>query len=387
MINSKSLPWMIFLAIASQCIAADSLTVTAVNRLSLARTNQTIEIPRKDLESLSQDLTRIHVKDAAGNAVLSQAVDSDFDAYRRPDLLIFQASFATGETKKFTLSVGPKHTYRLEQYKAFGRFNRERFDDFAWENDRIAHRTYGRALETWEGEPLSSSTVDIWSKRTPRMVVNDWYLADDYHADHGDGADFYSAGLSRGNGGSGLWADERLWVSRNFVESRVLANGPIRVLFELVYEPFSVNGVSVSEVKRVSLDAGQQLDRYVIRYKPFTRPGQSVALTGAAGLKKVADEQKELNLERGWLVKWEKVEKNAGQQGLALVALPRNVDRAVEDKLNHLLLLKPEDYSVSYWAGFCWDKAGQFTTLAAWKTYVDEFAQGSASPIEVTVTR
>ena len=43
---------------------------------------------------------------------------------------------------------------------------------------------------------------------------------------------------SRGCGGNGLWADEKLWLSKNFVASRVLANGPIRVLFELTYDAF-----------------------------------------------------------------------------------------------------------------------------------------------------
>ena len=51
-------------------------------------------------------------------------------------------------------------TIKKEQYKAFGRFVRERFDDFTWENDKVAHRTYGKALETWKGEPLTSSTID-----------------------------------------------------------------------------------------------------------------------------------------------------------------------------------------------------------------------------------
>ena len=46
------------------------------------------------------------------------------------------------------------------------------------------------------------------------------------------------------------------------MNSRVLANGPIRVMFELTYEPFDVNGVMVSEVKRIRLDAGQNLDHF-----------------------------------------------------------------------------------------------------------------------------
>ena len=69
---------------------------------------------------------------------------------------------------------------------------RERHDDFAWENDRVAHRMYGTGLETWKKEPLTSSGIDVWVKRARRLVINDWYMTDDYHRDNGDGADFYS---------------------------------------------------------------------------------------------------------------------------------------------------------------------------------------------------
>jgi hypothetical protein len=366
---------------------AEELTITAVNKLDFARPNQTIELSTQQLTPLgARELNTVHVRDSAGNELLCQAVDTDFDAYRRPDIVIFQADFAPRETKTFTVTTGAKQVFTREQFKAFGRFVRERFDDFAWENDRIAHRTYGKGLETWEGEPLASSTIDIWSKRTPRMVISDWYLADDYHADHGEGADFYSAGLSRGNGGNGLWAADRLWTSRNFVDSRVLANGPIRVMFELVYEPFEVNGISVSEVKRVTLDAGQQLDHYQSFYKQFTRPGQTQKLTTGIGVKTVSGEQKELNTEHGWFAKWERMEKNAGNQGVAIVFDPKQFVKHTEDKLNQLVLANVgEGDAASYRAGFCWDKAGHITNFDAWKKYVDEFAQGLQSPIEITV--
>jgi hypothetical protein len=315
-------------------------------------------------------------------------VDTDFDTLRKPDALIFQADFAPNETKTFTITLGAKLAYTKDQFKAHGRFVRERFDDFAWENDRIAHRTYGKGLETWAGEPLTSSTIDIWSKRTSRMVIDEWYAMDNYagtggnyHNDAGDGADFYSAGPSRGDGGNGLWAADKLWVSKNFLESRVLANGPIRVLFELVYEPFDVNGTRVSEVKRISLDAGSQLDHF----QSFYKPEGAATLTTGIGLKKTAGEVKEANTAHGWLAKWEKVEKNAGMQGLAIVVDPKLWEKEAEDQRNLLVIAKAPNNVASWWAGFCWDKAGQITTADAWKKYVDEFAQCVQSPIEVTV--
>jgi hypothetical protein len=369
-------------ALPSLSSAANSLTITVVNELPLARTSETVELSAKDLQPLGADLMKIHITDANGKELLAQAVDNDFDELRKPDAVIFQADFAPGETKKFTASVGAKHIYKLADFKAHGRFVRERFDDFTWENDRIAHRTYGNALESWRGEPLTSSTIDIWSKRTSRMVIDEWYMVDDYHVDHGEGADFYSAGLSRGCGGNGLWAADKLWVSKNFVQSRVLANGPIRVQFELVYDAFDVNGAPVSEVKRISLDAGSQFDHFQSSYQPRT----PMPLTSAVGLKKVAGEVIEFNAAHGWLAKWEPMEKNAGQQGLAIIAAPAQIERQAEDQRNRLLLVKAPNNTVSYWAGFAWDKAGRFTSFDAWKTHVDEFARRSQSPLEISVT-
>ena len=365
--------------------AADHLTVQAVNQLQFPRASQTIELSAQQLEPLGvKDLSKIHVKDSTGKEVLCQAVDTDFDAYHKPDIVIFQSDFAPGETKTFTVTSGGKQTYTKADFKAYGRFVRERFDDFAWENNLIAHRTYGKALETWQGEPLTSSAIDIWSKRTSRLVINDWYMLGDayYHHDNGEGCDDYSAGATCGDGGSGLWADDKLWRAKNFVNSRELANGPIRVLFELDYDAFDVAGKKVSEVLRVSLDAGSQLDHYEV----FYQPENGAELTPAVGLKKVKGEQKEFDPADASLAIWEPMEKRLGMQGIAVIVDPKMFLRQAEDKSNHLLLLKnPPDNSISYWAGFAWDRAGRIATADAWKKYVAEFAQGIRSPIAVSI--
>ena len=327
-----------------------------------------------------KDLMKLHVRDAAGKEVLCQAVDTDYDDYHKPDMLIFQADFAPNETKTFTITAGKKREYAKEDFRAYGRFVRERFDDFAWENDRIAHRTYGKALITWKGEPLTSSAIDIWSKRTERLVINDWYMVDNYHSDEGEGLDAYSAGPTRGCGGNGIWSNGQLFIPSNFVDSRVLTNGPIRVMFELVYEPFDVNGTKVSQVLRISLDAGSQLNRFT----PYFQSANN-ALAMAIGLKKVKDAQKQFNAEHGWLTIWEPVEKNQGMQGLAIVVEPRSVDKLAEDKSNNLLVLKPGLGSSSYWSGFALDRAGKITSSENWNAYVDQFAERLRTPLDVSV--
>ncbi len=69
--------------------------------------------------------------------------------------------------------------------KTFARYVPERLDDFAWENDRIAHRIYGPALETAAagGFQMIASGIDVWSKRVRYPIVDRWYLKshDNYH--------------------------------------------------------------------------------------------------------------------------------------------------------------------------------------------------------------
>ena len=77
---------------------------------------------------------------------------------------------------------------------------------------------YGAALETWKQEPLTSSGLDVWVKRTPRLIINDWYMVDDYHRDTGEGADLYSVGRTRGCGGSGLLGRRQAVFSRELPE-------------------------------------------------------------------------------------------------------------------------------------------------------------------------
>jgi hypothetical protein len=208
-------------------------------------------------------------------------------------------------------------------------------------------------------------------------------MVDNYHMDHGDGVDAYSAGPTRGCGGNGIWTKGQLYIPTNFVDSRVLTNGPIRVIFELVYEPFDVDGVKVSQVLRVSLDAGSQLNHFRASYQA---PSGSDSLALAVGLKKVKGAEKRLNAERGWFTVWEPVEKNQGMQGLAILVEPRAFDSVSEDKLNHLLVLKPGITApVDYWAGFAWDRAGKITSAASWNAYAEEFSEKLRSPINLTI--
>jgi len=320
------------------------VVVLVENDLDAVRTGETIEIRASELLRLlpTSDPKRFHVADEQGNRLLVQPVDLAGDGII--EQLIFQADFQPREVRQFTITLGEPQQLTREQFKAYGRFVRERFDDFAWENDRVAHRMYGPALETWQREPLTSSAVDIWCKRVRRLVINYWHMVDDYHTDTGEGADFYSAGKSRGCGGSGIWVDNKLHPSRNFMSSRVLANGPIRVVFELDYGAWVVKGQRIAETKRITLDAGQNLSRFESRYLRASLGD----LTVGVGIKKSAGSTVKVKTGEGWLRTWEPVKGN-GNVGCGIVADPASIVDSVEDDLNYLLLLRsPDGFSVSY---------------------------------------
>lgn len=372
------------ICLITSALAAPVAKVVVRNPIAMARPSETIVLQAAQLRSLLSvdDVRKIHVRDEnSAKEVLIQAVDTNDDGTFEE--FLFQADFAAKETRNFALSVGEKQVPKLQDFKAYGRFVQERRDDFAWENDRIAHRTYGVALETWPQEPLTSSSIDVWTKRVPRLVINDWYMVDDYHHDHGEGADLYSAGSTRGCGGNGIWADGNLYPSANFRTSRTLANGPIRVLFELHYPAWEAGGVKVSEVKKVSLDAGQNFDRFESHY---TVEGDVRELADAIGIRKGQEAVNANQREQGTLRTWEKLPGDGGRLGCAIIANPASILDFTEDKSNFLVTAKiPGNTTIAYYAGFGWSKNG-FATVEDWDRYVAQFAARLKTPLEISVS-
>ena len=379
-------PWLAAALMAAACVLAAQeppLRVAVTSELDTARSDETVELPLAILTPAfrAEDLPRIRVTERGSDrAHLAQAVDTDGDGAF--DQLVFQAGFEARATRTFVLARGDAVALRKEDFRVYGRFVRERFDDFAWENDRVAHRMYGPALETWEKEPLTSSGVDVWVKRTRALVVNDWYMVDDYHRDRGEGGDFYSAGPSRGCGGSGIWKDGRLFVSKNFRTSRVLANGPIRLVFELRYEAWDAGGVRVSETKRVTLDAGSHFNRFESVY---SLEG-AAEVTWAAGIKRAKAADVRIAREQGIVRTWEAFMEPNGNLGCAIVVDPARLESAGEADGNILVMGRTKAAQPAvYHVGSGWDKGGDISGAAAWDAMADELARRLRSPLKVEV--
>jgi hypothetical protein len=372
---------LLLAALIAQTAPARRGMVTVINPTADARPEETVTIPAADLQRVLgvQDVRLVHVRDEAGADLLTQPVDLNDDGTF--DEVIFQTDLSPAQSKRFELATGDRRIPAKDEFRAYGRFVRERRDDFAWENDLVAHRMYGTALETWAQEPLTSSGLDVWVKRTPRLIVNEWYMVDDYHRNTGDGADLYSVGRTRGCGGSGVWGGGALHSSINFRNTRSLANGPIRVMFELMYEPWDTGGGTVREVKRITLDAGHRLNRIEITYQPAPAAGAALAL----GIKINPRSVSHVNAALGILRAWEPLQQE-GNLGCAVIATPGTFIESRNADGNYLLIASlPSQGPAVYYAASAWDRGGDITTPEAWDAYLAREARRIKAPVRVRV--
>ena len=368
---------------AAQAAAAiadrtDVVVVTLTNPLAVKRPAETIALASADLVKLvpGLDLKKLQVVDAKGKLVLSQLVDSDGD--ETPDQIVFQTDLGPSESKALKLRVGERASAVEADYKAYGRFVRERHDDFAWENDLIAHRMYGPDLETCKKEPFTSSGVDVWVKRVPKLVVNEWYMTDNYHQDHGEGADFYGVGKSRGCGGLGIWSGGKLQVSKNFTGTRVLANGPIRLVFELTYAAWGT--ARVAETKRVTLDAGSHFNKFESTFK-----GGKGSLSFAIGIAKHPGGVVEIDDKAPWMRVWEPLnEGKSGNLGTAIV-LPMGAKvEAQQTDLDFLLVTPaPKSGPLTYYVGTSWDRTSAAGGAANWTKEAQLLSSRITNPVQI----
>ncbi len=356
--------------------------VSVKNPLAEPRTQVTVSIPADTLRKLWLDPGKTVLVDSAGQPVLSQLVD--FSGDELPDELVFQTDFKANESKTFSLRIGERKPFSREQYRVYGRFVRERHDDFAWENDRVARRAYGPDLETYPREPLTSSGIDVWVKSAPKLVINDWYMLDRYHDDSGEGGDFYTVGKSRGCGGLGVWEGGKLHVSKNFQRSRVLANGPIRLVFELSYAPWDADGTKVEETRRIVLDAGSSFERVESELKAS---GKAQPWSVGVGIAKHSGSSAEFEKQQSVLRSWEPFKDNHGNLGCALV-LPPGSSAEYQALDNDYVMITPPPKSgpLVYYSGMAWDKRGEVPDMATWGKTVQTFARGLAAPVELNVT-
>jgi hypothetical protein len=231
-----------------------------------------------------------------------------------------------------------------------------RYDDLLWENDRTAHRIYGRALEAIE--PPSGSGIDAWGKNVPWPFADRQLRTGDQHAYHGEGLDFYNVGTSRGAGGLGVWFDNKLWTSRNFVRHRILKDGPDVADFVVAYAPWPVNVErKVWETRRFTLPLGTSFTRIISTLNSDSSEPLTVGI--GIGRRTVATQVAQFtdDRDRGVFTAWSPEDGDHGAMGIALRIDPRMIVDVRNDAENRLVLINVQPGKpFVYYSGATWSK-------------------------------
>ena len=351
--------------------------ITVSNPLALERNAELVAVDWKVLTSKYPDIDTLNFKilDAAGKQEIAWQLEHHGDKGIRN--LLIQVSLKPKSTIK--LNVLPGKSTAIAP-KTFGRYVPERKDDFAWENDKIAFRMYGKALE---GSKDNAFGTDVWAKRTSRLVLNEWYKTDNYHKDNGDGLDYYHVGFTLGAGDIAPFVKDSVVYPLNYRTWRVLDQGPLRFTFELTYASWNVAGKPVKVVKTISLDAGSQMNRIEAAY--ILAAGESKLPVVMGIIRRNEPGEILLNEQKGILGYWEPVHGEDGIIGTGTVAFAPVTKMSANNVhlFTHATALANEPFV--YYNGAAWNKAGQITSAQAWFSYLLNFKQKLEQPLKVSV--
>ncbi len=408
----KRLPFLSLLALFAACGPKQStdFIVTVSNDQAFDR-EEMVEVPICDIAKKVRliDEEQYVILDAKGNQVAYQIT---YD-----DKLLFPATVQAGGEATYTIAVGEP----IEPEQAvYGRHYPERLDDIAWENDRVAYRAYGPALQA-RGERAFG--YDAWVKRVPELVVeqryanelnpdtqaeiarlrkarkhqeaNELYQSVSYHVDHGNGLDCYKVGPTLGCGTSALMQGDNILYPYCWKEYEIMENGPLRFTVKLTYNPLIMGKDSIVETRIISLTKGSQLNKTIVSYAGMTK-----TMPVATGLVIHPENQTDYVLEgdKGYIAYADLTDNVNNDNGIIYVGavMPKKVKEAkttmFSDKeakergaSGHVLAIsnyKPDTEYVYYW-GSGWSKYG-FESMEAWTHYLDHYAQCVGNPLVVT---
>ena len=393
------------------CNDSKTVTVTVTNPLAMQRSNEMVEVSMETITNRLglADTAQIVVLDADGQQVPYQIT---YDGK-----VIFPATIAANGAATYTIQTGTPEAFDV---KACGKCYPERMDDMAWENDLVAFRAYGPALQA-KGE--RGFGYDLFTKyNTTEPILEAMYAKElnketrakiaelkktdpkaaaelsrerSYHIDHGYGMDCYAVGPTLGAGVAALMVNDSIIYPWCYKNQEILDNGPLRFTVKLEFTPLTVKGDStVVETRLITLDAGSHLNRTAVSYSNLKEtlpivagivlhePDGAVVADAANGYITYVDPT--TGPDNGKIFMGAAVPTVVKDAKTVLFSEQEKKERNNAD--GHVLAVsdyEPGSEYVYYW-GFAWDKA-DIKTADAWNRYMADFAQKVRNPLTIKV--
>ena len=393
------------------CNDSKTVTVTVTNPLAMERSNEMVEVSMETITNRLglADTAQIVVLDADGQQVPYQIT---YDGK-----VIFPATIAANGAATYTIQTGTPEAFDV---KACGKCYPERMDDMAWENDLVAFRAYGPALQA-KGE--RGFGYDLFTKyNTTEPILEAMYAKEldketlakiaelkktdpkaaaelsrerSYHIDHGYGMDCYAVGPTLGAGVAALMVNDSIIYPWCYKNQEILDNGPLRFTVKLEFTPLTVKGDStVVETRLITLDAGSHLNKTAVSYSNLKEtlpivagivlhePDGAVVADAANGYITYVDPT--TGPDNGKIFMGAAVPTVVKDAKTVLFSEQEKKERNNAD--GHVLAVsdyEPGSEYVYYW-GFAWDKA-DIKTSDAWNRYMADFAQKVRNPLTIKV--
>lgn len=387
MTSTKTIQLLGLICIFASC-APTTVSIYLTNNLNVERQNETIEISIAELPAhWSSKMDKIGIYDPAEDAFLiSQLIDVDQDG--EMDQLIFQPTMAASSEKTFHLKEQLSKPEIVDY--CFSRIVPTRIDDYTWENDRVAFRTYGPSAQVLveEGKKggIISSGIDCWLKKVNYPVIDKWYKASEekgmsYHEDHGEGLDNYHVGISRGAGGLAIKGEnDQYFVSKNFTAHKTLSTGPLRTLFQLDYADWEGPQGMITEHKTISLDYGNNLMKIEVSIQGTDELSAGISLQENNG--DIMDKNNLLIFKQDH---FDTTLSNVILSPQKHFKSQHIFNPQIKDQ-NHVFLdLKVLNQSLVYYVGFYWSESNQFADHQAWEAHLEGLATKIENPIQINI--
>lgn len=362
-------------AVLVSCAGAGQSVIVS-NNTDLARQNETVELSFSELCSGDDNLTaeNVIVLNHLGKQVPVQ-VYTEKDGEQ---ILLFQADVKEHSSVKYTVKAGEREEFPM---KAYSRYVPERLDDYAYENNLVAGRIYGPALQ----DPRTFGS-DVWLKCTERLVIDDWFKKMDYHHNYGEGMDCYKVANTLGGGAVTPYVGEKLFIGDNWATQEHLTDGPIRTKAYFTYDAFDVAGQKVSATREISLDANS---RFVQSTTWFSAQTQELPLALGAIQHDVLDRVDGTN----WIAFTEvasdtKQPEIDGNISIGLVLSPELSAEGTATLDGHAVIKTTAKCGspVTVWTASGWSQGG-VESPQAWTALVQDFAYAKAHPLKVEVVK
>jgi len=375
----------LFILLCLLCSALPKLVSAQSGRVVIAVSNPISENRKEELVAIPWNdiLTKFPGIDKANFKIVNLLTKKElpwqleFKGEEKIQNLLIQMNIAANSKIKLEILKGKPAAFRA---KTYGRYVPERKDDFAWENDKIAHRMYGKGLE--ESPSEMAYGMDVWVKRTDKLILNDRYKRGNYHQDIGDGMDYYHVGYTLGSGDIAPYVNDSVFYPKNYRRWKILDNGPLRTTFILSYDEWNVNGRNVNVTKRISIDAGSQLSRVEAMFSS----DQKSAFPVVIGIAKrenpgvmLLDEQ------QGFMGYWEPQFGQDGTTGVGSLLLTPATKIKITNGQLLMQTTAGNDLPVIYYTGAAWNKANEITSSKTWFDYLQSFKNRLLNPIKIVL--